>query len=361
MLAHYAATALRSIRATPFTSAVNVVTLAVGLVCFVTAYAAGVFWSSAEQQFRNVDDIHVLTISIKNRDNGLGLRNGTTAPDVAAEALKSDFPAITKIARAVMIDRKTMVANGANALRLFGVAVDPEFLEIFNLPFVAGDARSALTSPRSAVLTRECRHETVRLSRSDRQNDRDRQQGRHDGDGRDRRDSGTVAVRPLGQRAAAVRSARVARRVRRGSHESVRTSRGCADAAGGGLVHARLVYLFVSPRGGRAVGGFARSPAGRLRSASRPRGDVAQSGDDLRARARGQGARRYGRLLRDGALVRGRAASARRPRARRRMRELRESRDRARVTARSRDRRAQGARRVAGRRSRCRAFSRRRS
>lgn len=155
MLAHYLAIALRSVRATPFTSAVNVVTLAVGLVCFVTAYAAGVFWSSAERQFRNVDDIHVLTISIKNRANGTGLRNGTTAPDVAAEALKADYPGIAKIARAVIIDRKTMVAYGANAVRLFGVAVDPEFLEIFNLPFVAGDAGSALASPRSAVLTRE--------------------------------------------------------------------------------------------------------------------------------------------------------------------------------------------------------------
>jgi putative ABC transport system permease protein len=155
MLAHYVATALRSVRATPFPSAVNVVTLAVGLVCFVTAYAAGMFWSSAEQQFRNVRDLYALTITIKSRDTGTGIRNGTTAPDVAAEALKSDFPAITKIARAVTIDRQTMVAYGANSLRLFGVAVDPEFLEMFNLPFVAGDARSALASPRSAVLTRD--------------------------------------------------------------------------------------------------------------------------------------------------------------------------------------------------------------
>jgi putative ABC transport system permease protein len=154
MFAHYVAIALRTIRTTPFTSAVNVVTLAVGLVCFVTAYAAGLFWSSAEQQFTNVGDIHVLTVSIKG-DNGFGMRNATTSPDVAAEALKSDYPAIAKIARAVVIDRKTMVANGATAVRLFGVAVDPEFLEIFKLPFVAGDARAALSSPRTAVLTRE--------------------------------------------------------------------------------------------------------------------------------------------------------------------------------------------------------------
>ena len=157
MFGHYVAVALRNIRTSPFTSAVNVLTLAVGLVCFVTAYAAGKFWSSAEQQFRNADDVYVLTVSIKSRDNSgpAGMRNGTATPEVAAEALKSDYPAIAKIARAVTIDRKTMVANGANAVRLYGVSVDPEFLEIFDLPFVAGNARSALSSPRSAVLTRE--------------------------------------------------------------------------------------------------------------------------------------------------------------------------------------------------------------
>ena len=157
MLAHYLAVALRNVRAAPFAAAVNVLTLAVGLVCFVTAYAAGMFWSSAEQQFRNADDVHVVTVSIKSRDNSGfgGLRNSTATPEVAAEALKSDFPGIAKVARAVIIDRKTMVASGANAVRLFGVAVDPEFLDIFALPFVAGDARSALASPRSAVLTRE--------------------------------------------------------------------------------------------------------------------------------------------------------------------------------------------------------------
>ena len=157
MFAHYVAVALRNVRSAPFASAVNVLTLAVGLVCFVTAYAAGMFWSSAEQQFRNADDVHVVTVSIKSRDNsGPGaLRNATATPEVAAEALKSDFPAIAKVARAVIIDRKTMVANGASAVRLFGVAVDPEFLDIFDLPFVAGDAHTALSSPRSAVLTRE--------------------------------------------------------------------------------------------------------------------------------------------------------------------------------------------------------------
>src|SRR5215831_15674385 len=155
MFRHYVAIALRNIRNSPFASGVNVVTLAVGLVCFVTAFAAGTFWSTAEQQFRNADDIYVLTVTMRNRQNGSGIQNVTASPDVAAEALKTDYPAISKIARAVVIDRKTMVANGSEAVRLFGVAVDPEFLDIFHLPFVAGDAGSALSLPRSAVLTRD--------------------------------------------------------------------------------------------------------------------------------------------------------------------------------------------------------------
>ncbi len=155
MFAHYVAVALRNIRSAPFATVVNVLTLAIGLVCFVTAYAFVTFWDAAERQFRNVDDVQVLTVSIKNRDNGFGFTNATNVPDIAAETLRSDFPAITKIARAVIIDRKTMVAYGDRAVRLFGVAVDPEFLEIFDLPFVAGDARSAFAAPRSAVITRE--------------------------------------------------------------------------------------------------------------------------------------------------------------------------------------------------------------
>jgi putative ABC transport system permease protein len=155
MFAHYVAIALRNIRSAPFAAAVNLLTLAIGLVCFVTAYAAVTFWDAAEQHFRNADDIYVLTVTIKNRDSGFGLDNVAAAPDIAAETLRNDFPDIAKIARAVVIDRKTMVASGERAVRLFGVAVDPEFLEIFDLPFVAGDARSALASPRSAVITRE--------------------------------------------------------------------------------------------------------------------------------------------------------------------------------------------------------------
>jgi putative ABC transport system permease protein len=155
MFSHYVAVAFKNVRSAPFTSAVNLLTLAVGLVCFVTAYAFVTFWGTAEQHFRKARDVYVLTMSTKTRDGKTSLDDLTSVPDGAAEFMKSDYPAISKIARAVVIDPDAMVANGGKAERLFGIAVDAEFLEIFDLPFVAGNAGSALASPRSAVLTRE--------------------------------------------------------------------------------------------------------------------------------------------------------------------------------------------------------------
>jgi len=154
MFAHYVSIAFRNIRSAPFASIVNLLTLAVGLVCFVTAYAFVTFWGAAERHFPKSDDISVLTATIKNRENGFGIASMLRVPEIAAETLKSDFPAISKIARALVIDRQAMVASGDRAIRLFGVAVDPEFLEMFDLPFISGDS-SALSTPRSAVLTKE--------------------------------------------------------------------------------------------------------------------------------------------------------------------------------------------------------------
>src|SRR4051794_36678475 len=93
MAAHYLAIALRSVRATPFASTVNLLTLSMGLVCFVTAYAFVIFWATAEQHFPKSRDVRVLTLTNLSRDGGPGRNNATTVPDIAAELLRADYPA----------------------------------------------------------------------------------------------------------------------------------------------------------------------------------------------------------------------------------------------------------------------------
>lgn len=154
MLKHYCSLALRNIASAPLAAAINVSTLSVGLACFVTAFAFVAFWQRAEQHFENADRIAVLTLSMAVADGSFSFEGDTGTPDVAARYLAADFPAIERIARAVRLD-DAMVSTGERAVRLRAVAVDPEFTEIFELPFVSGDAQTALRSPRSVVVAQD--------------------------------------------------------------------------------------------------------------------------------------------------------------------------------------------------------------
>ena len=155
MLTHYLSIALRNLRASPLASAMNVVTLALGIACFVIAYAFVLFWGTAERQFKNADRIAVFTMSFALKGDQFSYEGDPRLPAVAARYLKEDFPAIEKIARATGIGPNTMIASGERAQRAPAVAADAEFLELFELPFVAGDPRNALRSPRSVVLKKD--------------------------------------------------------------------------------------------------------------------------------------------------------------------------------------------------------------
>jgi len=135
-------------------------TLAIGLVAMVTAYAYTAFLARADTQFPSADRIHLLTMSYTSKDNPFpNVRSSAniSVPEQTAAYLREDFPGIEKIARVLSLQfgTKTMIASAEQAERLTAVGVDPEFLEIFPLRFVAGDAATALRSPGSVVLTQE--------------------------------------------------------------------------------------------------------------------------------------------------------------------------------------------------------------
>jgi hypothetical protein len=61
MLTHHVAAALRTCRHAPWATAVNVFTLALGLVSFVVAYTIADYLASADRQFANADRTSVVT------------------------------------------------------------------------------------------------------------------------------------------------------------------------------------------------------------------------------------------------------------------------------------------------------------
>lgn len=156
MLRHYFALTFRRLTSAWFSSLLNALSLAVGLTCYLLAYAYASFWQSAEEGFPNAGRTYVLSMSIAFRNGGFQRSLQALTPERAAEHLRTDFPALERVARAFVVDRNMAIATeDRRAFRGFAVAVDPGFLDIFELPFVAGDPGTALAAPRSIVISEE--------------------------------------------------------------------------------------------------------------------------------------------------------------------------------------------------------------
>jgi putative ABC transport system permease protein len=155
VLDHYFTVALRNLRRAPLTAAVNVLALALGLAAFVTAFGVVSFWDKSERHFPNVDRTYVITADLEARDGAIKTGVQPTTNRLYADYLKTEFPDFEAVARTQTMSNEAGVAAGDVNERMFVVAADPSFLEIFDLPFVAGDAKASLREPRSAVITED--------------------------------------------------------------------------------------------------------------------------------------------------------------------------------------------------------------
>jgi putative ABC transport system permease protein len=151
MFSHYFNTALRHFRRSPAVTLINVISLALGLACFVIGYGIAAQWSATDRHFPNADRIYAVTQEVDVRGNATSGAKPSAAYHVA-KYIKADFPELEAVARAVNWSELPAAAGDRTASLLLAGA-DPEFLDIFNLPFSAGDSRSALRNPRSLVLT----------------------------------------------------------------------------------------------------------------------------------------------------------------------------------------------------------------
>jgi putative ABC transport system permease protein len=153
MFAHYLLIALRNLRRAPVTALINVASLALGLVSFITAYAVVGYWSNSERHFENAQRTYVITAQLALRDGSIATGTMPVTTELYRRYLELDFPEFEAIARANVWSREASVSIDGRGARVFAVAVDPEFLDIFPLPFVAGDRGTALREPNGVLLT----------------------------------------------------------------------------------------------------------------------------------------------------------------------------------------------------------------
>jgi putative ABC transport system permease protein len=152
MFKHYLTTALRHFRQHKLTTGINVVCLTIGFVCLLAIHAMLTYISHGDKHFANSDRIYFLT----QRTNSAVA--STFSSFIAAKYLITEFPELETVARATFnsgVGVEVPVTAGDQKSFAYTAYADPAFLEVFALPFLAGDGKNALREPRSAVISKD--------------------------------------------------------------------------------------------------------------------------------------------------------------------------------------------------------------
>jgi putative ABC transport system permease protein len=151
MLKHYLVHALRTFWRFKLTTAVNIIGLSLGLVCFVASFVFIDSTRHSDAHFPKASRIYVITEEQWTSPTERMIPAFPQASPPVAKYLKADFPQL-EVARALSLPGMAAAA-GDRKLSLAAAAVDPEFLHIFDFTFVAGEAREALSGLRKVILT----------------------------------------------------------------------------------------------------------------------------------------------------------------------------------------------------------------
>jgi putative ABC transport system permease protein len=152
VLTHSLTLAARGLAKHKLDAAAGIVGLALGLACFLGAYVFTDYVASADRGFPHAERIYAMYESIDVQAMSLTVPLSPGAPYLLADALRADFPELEAVARS-RTEKRAVVTVGADSTFRKLRYVEPEFLDIFELPFIAGSARDALARSRSAVLT----------------------------------------------------------------------------------------------------------------------------------------------------------------------------------------------------------------
>jgi putative ABC transport system permease protein len=152
MLTHNLATALRHFRKAKLVTTINVLCLTFGLSCFMLSYGLVQVMEKPDAYHEKASRTYVVTQRSELTD-AVTLTMPMTGR-AYGPLLKSDYPELESVVRA---SRGAEIAVSADLVKGFAMAayVDPEYLDVFDFDFVAGDHRRALQTPRSAVINDE--------------------------------------------------------------------------------------------------------------------------------------------------------------------------------------------------------------
>jgi putative ABC transport system permease protein len=153
MLVSYLAAALRHFLRNPFYTAISVFGLALGLTVAILAGVFVRYHSRFDGALPDHQRIYIVTQTLALAGQPRPTVSYPTRADVA-QLMKLDFPQVEKTARVSGGQTRTLTVRNVKATEETFAYADPSIFEILQYPVVAGQLRTALSSPDSVVITR---------------------------------------------------------------------------------------------------------------------------------------------------------------------------------------------------------------
>src|SRR5205814_8346451 len=152
-------TALRNLKRNKSYAAINIIGLSVGIATCLLIFLVIQFEISFDNFHQNKSRIYRV-VTVFKKPEGTNYTRGSSFP--VAKGLRIDYPQLENVARingaqgdqvTVMNDKNSTTEKKIKENGLF--FAEPEFFQIFNFPFLAGNPKTALAGPYAAVLTQK--------------------------------------------------------------------------------------------------------------------------------------------------------------------------------------------------------------
>ncbi|HWY97679.1 MAG TPA: ABC transporter permease, partial [Bacteroidia bacterium] len=158
MVKNYLNTAWQNLRSHKAYVIINTIGLAVGIAACLLIFLLIHYETSFDTFHKDKERIYRVVSATKTQ-HGMDYSKASALP--VADALRIDYPQLEQVARVYSRDDQliTLLNDKVNApqtkFKEDVLFVEPEFFDIFNFPFLAGNSKNALSELNTVVLTQE--------------------------------------------------------------------------------------------------------------------------------------------------------------------------------------------------------------